>query len=279
MRFLLSDLQQAQFPDAIANGRHIFFPKGHGTIEQCDGVFFRVGDDMGMNLQYWVLFRGEFVPIDQIEIALEPNSTRREALSERAVELFNLNQDMTVSGLQRAMQQASEPHRVPAPKGCDEFLQYFQRHEPFCHELRALEPDVMWRTFYRGAIPDHFQGFESDYTIVMTSKMMCYQPADLMIQPPPEPFVWMADYARRKSADDVTSTREGSAVYTRLLALPSVTGPIVPRYRQDVMRLLMANPDRQTTALVLFALTDGVSAVWSKPSGFDQWLLSACVAP
>jgi hypothetical protein len=278
MRFLLSELQQAQFPDPIADGREIFFPGRQGTISQCDGIFFHAGQDLCIDLRYWVLDHGKFWPIDEVEIAFEPGTADRQPLSQRAIELFNLHRDFTYAGLQRAVRRADEPPVVPVPQGCEEFRQYFERHEAFCHELKDFEPDVMWRAFYKGAIPDNFAGFEADYESVMSGKMKAYGVPG-PIQRPSDPFVWMADYARRKGTADVTSVHDGDDVHTRLLAVPATTGPISPRYPPDVMRLLLANPDRQTTALVLYALTDGVSAVWPKPQGFDQWLLSTCVAP
>ena len=277
MRFLLSELQQAQFPDPIADGREIFFPGRQGIISQCNGIFFHADQDLCINMHYWILDHGKFWPIDEVEIAFEPGD--RQTLSPRAIELFNLHQDLTYSGLQSAIRRAEEPPRVPVPQGCEEFRQYFERHEAFCHELKALEPDVMWRAFYKGAIPDNFAGFEADYESVISSKKKAYGAPDEPVNRPPELFVWMADYARRKGTADVTSVHDGDDVHTRLLAVPAATGPISPRYPPDVMRVLLANPDRQTTALVLFALTDGVSAVWPKPQGFDQWLLSICVAP
>jgi hypothetical protein len=280
MRFLLSDLQQARFPDAIADGREIFFPGGRqGTIEQCDGIFFHTGQDLCINLHFWILNQGKLWPIDEVEIAFEPGATNRQTISPTAIELFNINRDLTYAGLHRAITQAAEPLRVAVPQGCEEFRQYFQRHEAFCHELKSIEPNVMWRAYFNGAIPDGFTGFEADYNSIMSSKMVAYGVLEGPVDPPEDLFVWMADYARRRGTSDATSVREGSAVHTKLLVLPVTSGPITPRYPRDVMSLLMANPERQTTALVLFALTDGVSAVWQKPQGFDQWLLSTCVEP
>jgi len=290
MRFLLSDLNRAQFPDPIATGRELFLPGGHhGLVSQCDGIFFNIGQAPCVNLLFWIMHNGELVQADQVEVAFEPKSTNRVELSDEAIKLFHLNKDLTHAGLQRAIVQAiSPPSRLNPPRGCDEYQLYFKRHEPYCHELRQAQPDVMWRAYFRGGIPQNLSGFEADYNDMVLSKMISYHAhvneqlmADLKarIQPPPDRYLWMADYARRKGIPDRNNVRDGAAAQVKLLSIPSTTGPISPRYESDVMTLLMANPERQTIALVLFALTDGVSTSWSKPLGFDRWLLSTCVVP
>ena len=290
MRFRLSDLNRAQFPDPIAAGRELFLPGGHhGLVSQCDGIFFNVGQAPCVNLLFWIIHDGQLIQADQVEVAFEPKSANRVELSEEAIKLFHLNNDLTHAGLQRAVVQSTPPpSRLNPPRGCDEYQLYFRRHEPYCHELRQAQPNVMWRAYFRGGIPQHLNGFEADYNDMVLSKMISYHARvdeqlmdDLKarIRPPLEPYLWMADYARRKGVPDPNDVHDGDAAQVKLLSIPSSTGPISPRYESDVMTLLMANPERQTIALVLFALTDGTSAFWPKPPGFDQWLLSTCVVP
>jgi hypothetical protein len=292
MKFLLSDLQRARFPNPIEVGREVYFPDGvSGTVTDHDGLFFHVGDSPCVNLEMWILHNEKLVPCAQIEIALEPGAHRTD-MTDDVIERFHANDDWSAAGLKAALMPAQTlPSRLDPPPGSEVFVNYFKRHEPHVHEMRQKQPDLIWRAYYGGAIPSGFEGFDKDYEDTLLTKMVSYhEPVDpsrqdellthlrAQIVKPSDPFMWMADYARRKGFNDVQSLEDGSQVQSGILSLPPTSGPIAPKYDPHTMSLLMANPRRQITALVLFALTEGQSAVWPKPPGFDLWLRSTVVA-
>lgn len=292
MRFLLSDLQRAKFPSPIELGREVHFPDGvSGIVTDCDGIFFHVGIHPCVNLEFWVLRAGQWVPASDVQIALEPGAQLTE-LTDDILERFQTNDDLSAAGLKSALNQNFFlQSRMEPPPGSQEFVDYFKRHEPHVHELLKSHPDLIWRAYYRGGIPSGFERFEQDYEGTLLTKMVSYhEPVEAarnnelldhlraQIVKPSDPFMWMADYARRKGFNDVKSVNDGPEARSSLLSLPPTSGPIEPKYDPQTLSLLMANPQRQITALVLFALTEGQSAVWSKPRGFDLWLLSNVVA-
>jgi hypothetical protein len=191
---------------------------------------------------------------------------------------------LTLEGLKLALlgpDEEAPPSMLSPPVGNQECVAYFKKHEPYVHVLLARQPDLFWRCYFRGAIPTALEGFEPDYASSVLGKMVSYhEPVPLVdskkfisflesqIKPPALPFLWMAE-----------GLSDGETVSAGLLTLPVAQGLIEPRYSRDVMSLLMANPHRQLTALVLFALTDGKSGAWPKPPGFDQWVFSTFAAP
>jgi hypothetical protein len=295
MKFLLSDLQRAKFPDPIVKGRRICFPGFEGRVSKCDGRFFQIKRKLGIDLKYWIMFDGELIPVDQVQVTLEPGSEGVQSINDRAVERFLSTGNLTVEGLKAALSGPDEeipPAVLNPPDGDDDCRAYFARHEPYVHVMLNNQPDVLWRAYFRGAVPATFTGFEQDYASSVLSKMVSYhKPVALadqdvfvrylqsQIKPPALPYMWMADYARRNGFSDAQNVSDGAPVASGLLSLPATQGPIEPRYSSDIMSRLMASPQRQLTALVLFALTDGTSSVWPKPRGFDPWLFSTFSAP
>lgn len=292
MKFLLSELQRARFPNPIEVGREVHFPDGvSGTVTNRDGAFFHVEEVPCVDLEFAILHNEKLVPCAQIEIALEPGAQRTE-LTDDAIERFHTQDDLSAAGLKAALV-PTEPlfSLVEPPPGSEAYVNYFKRHEPHVHEMRQKHPDLIWRAYYSGGIPSGFEGFDKDYEATLLTKMISYhEPVDVerqdelvnhlraQIVKPSDPFTWMADYARRSGFNDVQSLENGTEVVSGILSLPPTSGPISPKYDPQTMSFLMANPRRQTTALVLFALTEGRSAVWPKPPGFDLWLRSTVVA-
>jgi hypothetical protein len=293
MKFALSDLRRARFPDPIVKGRKLCFPEFEGRVSDCDGRFFRIKRKLGIDLKHWIMFDGQIVPVDQVHVVFGPGDAQ--PISDRAVERFQVSGDLTLEGLKLALlgpDEEAPPSMLSPPVGNQECVAYFKKHEPYVHVLLARQPDLFWRCYFRGAIPTGLEGFEQDYNSSVLGKMVSYhEPVPLVdskkfisflesqIKPPALPFLWMADYARRKGFADAQGLSDGETVSAGLLTLPVAQGLIEPRYSREVMSLLMANPHRQLTALVLFALTDGKSGAWPKPPGFDQWLFSTFAAP
>ena len=323
MKFLLSELLRARFPTPLALGREVILPNDvRGQIKHNDGLTLHVEDKPCVNLVYWLMYDKQMIPANQVHVLFEPDSYALPAtpLSDDAIERFRIAGDLTYEGLRQAVQLPDEPRpppRLAAPKGCDVFQAYFQRHEPDCHAIADAHPDVMWRAFFIGGIPTGFEGFAADYQESQLSKLASYHAAvppekydeyakflTNQIPPPSNPFLWMADYARRRGLSDAFSFIDGDAITQGLLTLPKTAdfGPThqegtprgqaqsqqqiqhqsqpqsqqsQPRYAPMIMSKLMANPSRQLTALVLFALTEGQSRAWPKPHGFDQWLYTS----
>ena len=313
MQFLLSDLVRARFPDPLAVGRDVVLPHDvRGRIKHTDGLTFRIKKKPCVNLVYWIIYDNEMIPIDQVRVTFESGGNGSEVtpLSDDAIERFHIAGDLSFDGLRRAVFLPDEPRppsRLVAPKGCDMFQAYFQRHEPYCHTIAEAHPDVWWRAFFLGGIPTGFEGFAADYKESQLSKMASHHVAVSpenydeyeafltgQIPSPSHPYLWMADYARRKGLSDALSFINGDAITQGLLTLPNTTEhsrvqpPEIgahgqpqsqpqsqPRYAPGIMSKLMANPSRQLTALVLFALTEGESRAWPKPHGFDQWLYTS----
>lgn len=293
MKFKLSDLVRARFPRPLAAGRDVFLPNGvHGTIDQTDGILFSLQQKQCINLEFWLLCDEQVVPVSQVTVDFEPGTNSPVTpLSDAAIERFHAGGDLSYAGLRAALAQPDTPRppsRVLAPDGCDRFQAYFQRHEPDCHVLLGMQPDLAWRAYYRGAVPTGFAGFEDDYKHTQLTKMAAHHPpvapehyepyADFLasqIEPPTNQYLWMADYARRKGNEDVLGFTDSPPISSGLLALPGASGPSEPRYPPKIMNKLLANRARQLTALVLFALTEGSSIAWPKPQGFDRWLYDA----
>lgn len=300
MKFLLSDLVRARFPNPLAVGREVMLPNGvHGPIKDSDGLMFRLKRKKCVNLVYWIMYDDEVLPINQVSVLFEPESQDLSptSLTDDAIERFRISNDLTYEGLRRAVTLPDEPRPpsfLSSPQGCDLFQAYFQRHEPYCHLLLEAQPNVMWRVYFRGGIPTDFEGFAADYKESQLSKMAVFhattpstqydeyaQFLSAQIPPPNNRYLWMADYARRKGVSDAVSFIDGEAITSGLLLLPKEQSPedsqSQSRYTPRVMSKLMANPHRQLTALVLFALTEAESRAWPKPPGFDQWLYASYV--
>jgi hypothetical protein len=338
MKFLLSELVRARFPDPLALDREVLLPNDvRGRIKHTDGLTLNIEEKPCVNLVYWIMYDKQMIPVDQVHVLFEPGIYASPAtpLSDDAIERFRIAGDLTYEGLRRAVFLPDEPRppsRLAAPKGCDVFQAYFQRHEPYCHAIADAHPDVMWRAFFLGGIPTEFKGFQADYQESQLSKMASHHAAvppenydeyakfltDL-IPPPSNLYLWMADYARRRGLRDAVSFIDGDAITQGLLTLQNTTvsgqgqshaeshagsqagsqgqshaeshaerhaesraesqeesqAGSRPRYAPRVMSKLMANPSRQLTALVLFALTEGESRAWPKHHGFDRWLYTS----
>jgi hypothetical protein len=294
MKFKLSDLVRARFPDPLAAGREIILPIGvRGKIKRTDGILFSLRKKQCINLQFWLLYDELVIPADQVVVDFEPGSDDSVVvpLNDSVIERFHAGSDLSDAGLRQALAQPDDPRppsRMLSPEGCELFQAYFQRHEPYCHLLLQAQPDLAWRAYFYGAVPTEFQGFKEDYQHAQLSKMAAHHAAidpqhydryaDFLasqIPPPTNPYLWMADYARRKGLADAVGFIDSPPIAAGLLTLPRAAGPSAPRYPPKVMSLLLANPARQLTALVLFALTEGSSTAWPKPPGFDRWLYAA----
>jgi hypothetical protein len=177
MKFVLSDLRRARFPDPIAKGCQISFPGFTGKVSKCDGRFFKAKRKLGMDLKHVIMFDDQFIPVDQVYVAFQPGDSATIDITDQAIERFHMNGDLTLGGLQAALSQPDvdiPPSYMKPPAGPDTHRAYFARHEPYVHTLLTTQPDVLWRAYYRGAIPSTFSGFEQDYQQTVLGKMVSY---------------------------------------------------------------------------------------------------------